>query len=317
MKKFLALSFMALALGVHAEAPYERETNPNKIPHRLNPGHATSEAATAGSTGQQTPVITSYGGPVVGNQPNIHLIWYGNWAQTNGSDNAAGQNIVRDFIFGDSGSSYLALNVGYTGSGGTSVTGYLGTVYEPSAPVGYSHGKRLSDSTIATIVSDYITKEGRNDPNAIYLVLTSSDVAETSGFCTKYCGWHTSGAVSSAFPKIRYGFIGNANRCLSACAAQTTSPNSNAGVDGMVSVVAHEVEETLTDPDANGWHDSSGAENADKCAWTFGSAQFQVANGSFANVTLPARAGGTRNYLIQRNLKTDSKCYISSNPLQQ
>jgi len=65
----------------------------------------------------------------------------------------------------------------------------------------------------------------------------------------------------------------------------------------MASIIAHEMEEALTDPDLNAWYDSGGAENADKCAWTFGSAQYQVANGSWANVHL-----GSRDYLIQRNL---------------
>jgi hypothetical protein len=28
------------------------------------------------------------------------------------------------------------------------------------------------------------------DPKGWYVVLTSAEVYETSGFCTKYCGWH-------------------------------------------------------------------------------------------------------------------------------
>ena len=38
----------------------------------------------------------------------------------------------------------------------------------------------------------------------------------------------------------------------------------------MASVIAHELEEAATDPDLNAWYDSRGYENADKCAWTFG-----------------------------------------------
>jgi hypothetical protein len=93
--------------------------------------------------------------------------------------------------------------------------------------------------------------------------------------------------------------VGNANRCLNGCAAQTISPNGNAGVDGMISVIAHELEETTTDPDpSSGWVDSVGAENADKCAWTFGQTQYLLPSGAYYNMTL-----GARNYLIQRNLK--------------
>jgi hypothetical protein len=63
----------------------------------------------------------------------------------------------------------------------------------------------------------------------------------------------------------------------------------------MASIIAHELEETVTDPDLNAWYDSRGAENADKCAWTFGTT-FTTTNGSLANMTL-----GGRNFLIQRN----------------
>jgi hypothetical protein len=77
---------------------------------------------------------------------------------------------------------------------------------------------------------------------------------------------------------------------------QSTGPNGNAGVDGMISVIAHELEEATTDPDLNAWYDSRGAENADKCAWTFGQSVY-AANGASANVHL-----GNRDYLIQRNL---------------
>ena len=66
----------------------------------------------------------------------------------------------------------------------------------------------------------------------------------------------------------------------------------------MVSIVAHELEEATTDPDLNAWYDSSGNENADKCAWTFGHSQYQVSNGAWANVRL-----GTRDYLLQRNIR--------------
>src|SRR5437763_698471 len=172
---------------------------PETIRHKTNPQEATTGYLTAGGTGSLS-AITYHNGPLI-NTPTIYIIWYGNWNQGNGSDNAAGQQIVRDF--------------------------------------------------------------------------------------------------ASSIGRLRYSFVGNANRCLNACAAQTTSPNSNAGVDGMISVMAHELEEATTDPaPRSGWADSGGAENADKCAWTFGSRQFTAPNGSIYNQTLSG-GGVTRNYLIQ------------------
>lgn len=313
MKFNFGLTVLAATLGMSgtafSQAIEDAGVISHKIIHRINSVDQLPHAAPTGGTGSVTPAITSHGGPVMSGAPNIHLIWYGNWNQTNGSDTPAGQAIVRDFMFGAGGSNYMAINKGYTGSGGTQVTGNLGTTQETN--FGYISGqraKRLRDSDIQSIVTTYINSHGGPQSNAVYFVLTSSDVNETSGFCTQYCGWHTHATIGGT--DVKYSFVGNANRCLNSCAIQTTSPNSNPGVDGMVSVVAHELEETLSDPDLNAWFDSAGAENADKCAWTFGHAQSVAPNGSSYNITLPAAAGGTRNFLIQRNLSVNSVCYI-------
>ena len=62
----------------------------------------------------------------------------------------------------------------------------------------------------------------------------------------------------------------------------------------MASVLTHEIDETITDPFLNAWYDSVGSENADKCAWTFGTTS-TVGTAKY-NVTL-----GSIKYLIQQN----------------
>jgi hypothetical protein len=300
----------------HAQKGHDRSVhsvNPNGADARdgdddsapeTNPEHArVGRMLTTGSTTTRTPVITWHGGPVIGT-PTVYLIWYGNWNQSNGSDNAAGQQIVRDFAHSIGGSNYFQINTTYSGVGG-------GVNYSDSnqyTDTG-SQGTRLSDSKVFAVVKNAINGGHLPyDANGVYFVLTSSNVSETSGFCSQYCGWHTAGNNSNG-ARIRYSFVGNANRCLSACSAQTTGPNGNAGVDAMISVIAHELEESTTDPDLNAWYDSNGAENGDKCAWTFGQNQTQLPSGAWYNVTL-----GARNYLIQRNLAaSDSKCYMDYN----
>jgi hypothetical protein len=278
---------------------------PETIKHGINPNRTDTGFLTAGGTGSLS-AISYHNGPLI-QTPTAYVIWYGNWNQTNGTDNAAGQQIVRDFLSSVGGSAYYKINTTYS-AGGYNVSGNVTRGTREASP-GYSHGTRLSDANILTIVNEAITSGALpGDANGVYFVLTSSDVAERSGFCTQYCGWHTGAASSqTSNGRVRYSFVGNAARCLNACAAQTTSPNGNAGVDAMISVIAHELEEANTDPDPrSGWADSGGAENADKCAWTFGSRQLTAPNGSIYNMTL-----GSRNYLIQRNLSaTDNKCYI-------
>jgi Phosphate-induced protein 1 conserved region len=289
--------------GTHAKVQSEGAGAPEIVPHRTNPHEAG--APTAGSTGVITPDISYHGGPVMGT-PNVYLIWYGNWNQSNGSDTPSGQQIIRDFLHGLSGSNYYVTNASYPGVTGSFV---MKSEYTDS----YSQGTRLTDAKVQAVVSHAIDSNTAGhlpkETVGIYFVLTSSDVSESSGFCKKYCGWHTSGTISNS--DIKYAFVGNANRCLNACAAQTVGPNGNSGVDGMVSVIAHELEETNTDPDLNAWFDANGAEDADKCAWTFGSNQKKdLQNGAFYNMTLIGVSGNSRNFLVQRELDVNSKCYV-------
>jgi len=309
----LACCVTGFAQG-QGNTPGDDHGPPAIVPHRINTPHGMG--VTAGSTAQITPVIRYNGGPVMGT-PTPYLIWYGNWAQSNGSDNAAGQQIVRDFIHGLSGSNYYVTNASYAGVSGGLNTGGLGNGSNGSqeANDAYSQGTSLSDAQIAAVVSRAIAGglgPAGGDSNGIYFVLTSSDVNESSGFCTQYCGWHTrSTTMSGASGKdIKYAFVGNANRCLNACAEQTVGPNGNAGVDGMVSVIAHEMEETNTDPDLNAWYNRRGSEDGDMCAWTFGQSPTLGSNGAYYNMTLPGISTPTRNYLIQRELDVNSKCYV-------
>ena len=297
-------AFYVIALGAAGSAmaqPPVMTGPPQIIVHKTNP-HNQSSAPPPGSTSQITPDITYHGGPIMG-RPNVYLIWYGNWNQNNGSDTAAGQQIILDLLYGLSASPYYVTNASYPGvSGSFSVV----SAYSDS----YSEGTNLTDSRVASVVSNAINGGHLpKDGNGIYFVLTSSDVAETSGFCSRYCGWHTYGTLQGT--NIMYAFVGNAHRCLSSCAIQTNSPNGNAGVDGMASVVAHELEESNTDPNLNAWYDSSGAEDADKCAWTFGQSLSKTAGGAYYNMMLTAANGSQRPFLIQRELDVNSYCYVN------
>ena len=229
--------------------------------------------------------ISYHGGPVILGTTNIYYIWYGNW-----SGNTA-TNILTDLAQNIGGSSYFNINTTYYNGSNTHVSNSVH--YAGDTTDNYSRGTSLSDSAIQSVVSDAISSSRLpKDTNAVYFVLTSADVTASSGFCTQYCGWHTHGTIGGS--DIKYSFVGNPDRCPSACEDQTVGPNGNAGADGMASIISHELEEAVTDPDLNAWYDTRGAENADKCAWTFGTTY--TSGGALANVKL-----GTRDYLIQRN----------------
>jgi hypothetical protein len=258
---------------------------------RAAPGHANAHAKPSGNNG-----ISYHGGPVILGTTNVYYIWYGNW-----SGNSAG-TILESLASGIGGSAYFNINTTYSNGSNQHVSNSVALVRETND--NYSQGTSLSDAGVQSVVSGAITS-GRlpKDTNAVYFVLTSSDVNETSGFCTQYCGWHTHGSIQGS--DIKFAFVGNPDRCPSACEWQTTSPNGNAGADGMASIIAHELEESVTDPDLNAWYDTRGQENADKCAWTFGT-EYTTANGSSANMNL-----GGRDYLIQRNWVNASGGYCA------
>lgn len=252
---------------------------------------------TAGSNG-----ITYHGGPIM-HTANLYYILYGNWPSgTPAILEHWGQVIAP--------SNYFNINTTYTdGSGAVpNAVTYRGAYIAP-----YAMGNSLSDSQIAQLASEAINAgfpgspntPGVVDPNGLYMVLTAPGVGESSGFLTQYCGWHWSGSFVSGsidagtivpgFPVALFAFIGDAaGPSFGACAVQSNSPNNDAGADAMISVMAHELSEAVSDPQGNAWYDASGEENGDKCAWNFGST-YAAPNGSAANVNL----SGT-NYLMQQ-----------------
>src|SRR5438105_1030837 len=265
--------------------------NPHKIQHRLRGDTDQDKNKDAHPRGEARPNrgggngISYHGGPVILDTTHVYYIWYGNW-----SGNTA-NTILTNLAQNIGGSPYFNINTTYYNGSNVHVSNSV--QYVNSVNDNYSHGTSLSDAAIQAVVAGAISGGGLPyDTNAVYFVLTSADVTASSGFCTQYCGWHTHGTLNGF--DIKYAFIGNPDRLPSAFEAQSTGPNSNAGADGMASIIAHELEEAVTDPDLNAWYDTRGQENADKCAWTFGN--YSTANGYAYNVTL-----GGKQYLIQQN----------------
>ncbi|MEK8033564.1 hypothetical protein AACH06_22310 [Ideonella sp. DXS29W] len=296
----------ALALGMvataHAAATRDQASSASEAAQGV-PMVPTGKGYGAPAAGQFAPEVKSalangidyHGGPVMsakGGQ-NIYIIWYGDWA----TQSPTGKAIITDMLKNITGTPYHNINTTYyqNNKPGKNVKNKVNLKTQID-DAGKSLGSALSDDQIKQLVQGAITGgKFPSDKNGIYLVLTTKDVNATSGFCSLYCGWHDHASISGV--DIKYSFVGDAARCLSSCAEQSaSSPNDNPGVDGMASVIMHEIEEAATDPDLNAWYETStGMENADKCAWTFG-AQQTAPNGSKYNVQW-----GPRKFLIQQN----------------
>ena len=222
-------------------AQWPRRSNPGGSPQGSPPKASTGAVATGNG-------INYHNGPVL-HTVNVYYIWYGDW---NGLD-PTGPPILTDFVSNEGGSRYFAINTTYgdtTGDVPNAVT-FAGQTTVAG------NSTSLADNDIANIVATALVQFGGTpDTNGVYFVLTAPGINETSGFLTKYCGWHTNGSVTSGGTTwdIKYAFVGNASGpSLGNCADQTSnSPNGDPGADAMVSVIAHELEETATAPSRYG-----------------------------------------------------------------
>ncbi|MFL6673341.1 MAG: hypothetical protein ACJ8LG_08635 [Massilia sp.] len=259
---------------------------------------AASNGAAGGATRSSSiRDLSFHGGPVMVAPTNVYYIWYGSqW-------DSASKNVLTNLAQHIGGSPYFNINTTYYNGSNVHVQNSV-TLAGSSINTG-TLGTRLTDANIASIVSSEITS-GRlpADSNGVYMVLTDKATTATSGFCTQYCGWHDYTSISGK--TIKYAFIGNAEtQCPSGCGATSPSPNNTPGADGAASVLAHELEEAVTDPQLNAWYSSfDGQENADKCAWTYGTTS-TASNGAPYNQTF-----GTLKYLIQQNwlIAATQKC---------
>jgi len=252
----------------------------------MKPGGAAAENAATKARARKSPGITYHGGPVMLGTVNAYYVWYGDWT------GSAAPGILTDFISHLGGSRYERINTTYFDRSRQHVSGQVQFAGATSVPAYL--GSSLGDEDVRQVVADAIGSGALpRDANGVYFVLGAAGVGETSGFCTQYCGWHTSDTIAGT--DIKYAFIGNPARCPDACEGQRSGPNGDAAADGMASIIAHEGEEAISDPDLDAWYDGRGMENADKCAWTYG-ATTKAANGARYNVTL-----GTRHYLVQQN----------------
>jgi hypothetical protein len=279
-----------------------KPSRPDLVPSN---GQNKNPGALYTATSTDTTAITySVGKPIL-NTPNVYLVWYGSWNSTatkstnpvakdyfnftntlltNLNSSSRWSNIMKPYYSRTSGSATK------NSVGNLSVSGNQFLATNTSL-----YGSVLTQTSVLKIAKAAFPTV---DLNGIYLVLTSSDVP-VSGFNygrVQFCGYH---GFDSTTKRV-YGFVGDA-AAQAGCQAQSTSPNGNAGADSTASVLIHEIEEATTDPQLNAWWSSTstGNENADKCAWSWGTTS--SANGAFSNYTWNGA-----NYLIQQEFKLAS-----------
>src|SRR5579863_1459318 len=277
-----AISFSGLAAAADQTAP-----PPNQRPIVIHRLHGAPPGAPIGGNGTTGNGITYNGGPLILGGTNIYYIWYGDWSQ-----HPSASLILDNFANNIGGSPYFNINTTYFDSTNTNVTNKVTLAGSATSTYVAANPTNLNDGDIWGIVTTAFSQGLAQDPNGVYFVLTAPGVGEYSGFLSSYCGWHTAATYNGGW--IKYAFVGDANG-VSACTGPINGPTADVGAGAMASVIAHELEESTTDPLINAWYSGNYQENADKCAWTFG-ATYTAANGATANMNL-----GGHDYMIQQN----------------
>jgi hypothetical protein len=231
--------------------------------------------------------MSYHGGPLMTSTARVYLIWYGDWSAS------PAPRLLTDLVRSFGGSRYASTNATFTDGAGRHVT--TDVRFGGSTTVAAARSARLSDAGVRQVLRRAVTTGALpNDADGIYVVATSADVRETSGFGRRYCGWHTHTGIAGQ--DLKLAFVGDpSTQAPHTCAPPVTiTPNGDLGADAMASTLVHEIDETLTDPDLDGWYDRYLNENADKCAWTYG-VTYPTGNGASANVRL-----GGHDFLLQR-----------------
>ena len=259
--------------------------------------------------------ILYHNGPVIQGQANVYLIWYGNFAGT------TTPTILTDLVANIGGSSYFVINSIYPEANGTGPNGAV--IYSGNVADFYSHGASLKPTDMQEIVRDLITAGYLPlDNSGIYVVFGARDVTDIRPDGTTFCTPNTlphHGSFVLNGTTVKYGFIGNSDRCDRSVApwftapdgTQLFTPNDNFGADVMASNLAHLLSVTVTNPTGSAWYDRYGFENAAKCYGTFGQT-YPAANGGPANIRF-----GQRDFMLQQNWVNARKGYCAMAAPQQ
>lgn len=204
-----------------------------------------------------SPDLLYHGGPVQHGVYVQPIFWGSTW-----SSEAPKISDMDTFYSGVGGSSYAKTNTEYTDSqGNVSAAVTFGGHFVDLSPT-KANGQRTS--VILNEVCSVLASKGiAPRSNGYYPVY----VDQPRGGA-QFCAWHSAGSCGSV--SVTFAFFFNLDGDAG-CDPQDNTTGHVEGVAALGNVSGHELSEMLTDPQLNAWYDSGGAENADKCAWAFGS----------------------------------------------
>jgi len=276
----LSAAIVAVPLGLLAQDSQVGHGQPE--PPAAGIVWAHGQGASNKAKPASSPNLLYHGGPVKHATQATAIFWGPNWANTSFiSDKFTG---VDAFYSGIGGSSYANTNTEYTDGSGhvSSSVAYGGHLVDLSTAPG--NGQRTS-----VILAEVCKMIDNPQADGYYPVYIDNPRGHSG-----YCAWHSAGSCGNV--TVQFAFFYNLDGDPG-CDPDDTSGLHSQGMSALANVSGHELSEAMTDPHLDAWYDSSGAENADKCAWRFGtdlltlgSSKWKI-QGNWSNAAFNAGSG--------------------------
>ncbi|KAJ6822650.1 protein EXORDIUM-like 5 [Iris pallida] len=315
LMNLLLLSFQIVLLRAATPYPYsnQQQQQPLKLQHTQQSSALSASKRYEGSS--DLIHLRYHMGPVLSSPINLYLIWYGRgWSPSS-------QAPIRDFLLSlsdprapsPSVSQWWSTVTLYSDQTLSNVTRTFTIAREAHIRnTSLSRGDSLTRLSVQQVIADSVGS--RSIPvdhrHGVYLVLTSREV-RVQEFCRAVCGFHYFTFPSIVGHTLPYAWVGDSGaQCPDVCAypfavpaymagsglKAMRPPNADVGVDGMVSVIAHELAELATNPLVNAWYagedPTAPTEIGDLCEGVYGSG----GGGGYTGEV--ARDGGGRRFNV-------------------
>jgi hypothetical protein len=220
---------------------------------------------------RNNPNMTYHGGKIMPTVVSKAIFWGPSW--TNNS--FVGDKIVGldAWYAGHSESNYAKTVDEYTGTNGQvgPTMTHQGHIIDNSPAANGNSTSAILAEVCKQISAGNIVPDANG--NGYYPIYT--DVKRGNA---GYCAYHSAGTCGGKPVQFAFFFDLDGD---SGCDPRDTTTGHSQGLAALANVTGHEVSEARSDPANPGaWYDSSGAENGDKCAWTFNVPSVSFPNGT-------------------------------------
>jgi hypothetical protein len=211
----------------------------------------------------RSPNLNWNGGPIMVSAQTTAIFWGPRWANPDQVDKITG---LDTFYSGMGGTAFARTVDEYTDSTHTVTDSisYNGHLIDTSQASGGG-----STSAILNEVCKMISNPVSNGYYPVYVDLGRGNAG--------YCAWHSASTCGGVI--VQFAFFFNLDGDVG-CDPNDNLSGHSEGLAALANVSAHELSEARSDPHLDAWFDSQGAENSDKCAWSFGPTLVPFNNGT-------------------------------------